>query len=491
MTAVRALTQVFRDPLDPEVFGRLGVLALRVALGFGLLIIGFGVWKSLTLLALFLGFLVALVAGWWLFQRPVLNLCTLILGFTLIAGFEDGTQPTEVLYGLYYMAFLGHWYLTRVFLYRERIFETRESRVLIAFLILATASVGLTILFGGDLRFFIGEWLSLSFLALYFPVREVVTRHKYGLHAVMGAVLLLALWVFVRNVLNYQQILLDAAYAWQVTRGRAVTNTSILMVPLFVSLVYLLHAPKLRKAWLSGTVFAIFFAGLIISQSRGYWVAFAGACVVLLLVMPGRQRSRLIGIGVASIAGIIAIGYVVLGDVFILVATGMLDRVLSIGSAATTDISLINRFRETAVVWGKVMENPILGYGMGVPFSFWDLTFLPPFHHVTTFLHNGYVALWYKFGLWGLVMVLYFWGNAIWRAIRAYRLKGSAFLRLANLGVAGVLISLVISAITSNPFYINDPMFMFGIVTGAAAGADQLLRRSGGDLPTSRTRALP
>lgn len=491
MTAVRALTQAIRDPLDPAAFGRLGVLALQLALGFGLLIIAFGVWKSLTLLALFLGLLVALAGGWWLFQKPVLNLCTLIVGFALIAGFEDGTQPTEVLYGLYYMAFLGHWYLTRIFLYRERLFETRESRVLMLFLVLATASVGLTIVFGGDLRFFIGEWLSLSFLALYFPVREVVTRHRNGLKAVMAAVLLLALWVFVRNVLNYQQILLDAAYAWQVTRGRAVTNTSILMVPLFVSLVYLLHAPKLRKAWLSGLAFAVFFAGLIISQSRGYWVAFAGACVVLLILMPGKQRFRLIGIGTASVAGIVGIGYLVLGDVFILVATGLLDRVLSIGSAATTDISLINRFRETAVVMGKVMENPVLGYGMGVPFRFWDLTFLPPFHHVTTFLHNGYVALWYKFGIWGLGMVLYFWATAIWRAIQAYRLKGSPFLRLVNLGVAGILISFVISSITSNPFYINDPMFMFGIATGVAAGADQLLRQGDGDLPTNRSNALP
>lgn len=457
----------------------------------GLLIVVFAVWKSVTLLLLFLGLVVAVVGAWYLFQRPVLNLCTLILGFTLIAGFEDGTQPTEVLYGLYYLAFLGHWFLTRIFLYREPIFESRESRVLALFIVLATASVGLTLLFGGDLRFYIGEWLSLSFLALYFPVREVVTRHKYGLHAVMAAVLILALWVFTRNVLNYQQILLDAAYAWQVTRGRAVTNTSILMVPLFVSLVFLLHTPKLRTAWMSGSVFAVFFAGLIISQSRGYWVAFAGACVVLLLLMPGRQRLRLFGIGAASVAGIVGLGYVLLGDVFILVATGMLDRVLSIGSAATTDISLINRFRETSVVMGKVMENPILGYGMGVPFSFWDLTFLPPFHHVTTFLHNGYVALWYKFGIWGLGMVLYFWGSAIWQAVKAYRADGSLFLRLSNLGVAGILISLVISAITSNPFYINDPMFMFGIATGAAAGARELLKAGKRESPTDTSVALP
>lgn len=448
---------------------------MKATLGLSLLIVVFAVWKSVTLLLLFLGMIVGGVAGWFLFQRPVLNLCTLILGFMLIAGFEDGTQPTEVLYGLYYLAFLAHWYGTRIFLYKEALFETRESRVLFVFLVLATATIVLTLLYGGSIRFYIGEWLSLSFLALYFPVKEVVARHRYGLHAVMGAVLLLALWVFARNVFNYQQILLDAAYAWQVTRGRAVTNTSILMVPLFVSLMYLLHAPKLLRAWFSGGVFAIFFAGLIISQSRGYWVAFAGACLVLLVLMAPQQRRRLIGIGVASVAGIVAAGYVLLGDVFILVATGMLDRVLSIGSAASTDISLINRFRETAVVMGKVMENPVMGYGMGVPFRFWDLTFLPPFHHVTTFLHNGYVALWYKFGIWGLGMVLFVWGSVIWRAIRSYRSNASPFLRVGALGVAGVLISLVISAITSNPFYINDPMFMFGIVAGAAAGIDYLI----------------
>jgi O-antigen ligase len=477
----RNLYTAVRNPLDSASLQLLGSVLLRLGLGVGLAITLFAAWKSVTLLLVFLALLGLALGAWWLFRRPVLNLCTLIVGFALIVGFEDGTQPTEILYGLYYLAFLAHWFGTRLFLYRERIFETRESRVLILFLTLASLSVFLTLLYKGDLRFFIGEWLSLSFLVFYFPVKEVVVRYRHGAAAVMAALFVLAFFVIVRNFFDYQQILLEAAYAWQVTRGRAVTNTAVIMVPLFAGLIYFLHARTWRQAVGPALIFGIFFAGLIVSQSRGYWLAFGAACLILLFVMPGRQSRRLVGTGLISMAAVVGVGYLVLGDVFMLVATGLLDRVLSIGSAASQDISLINRFRESVVVFHKVLGNPILGHGMGVPFQFYDLTYVPPFTNVTTFLHNGYLALWYKFGIWGLGMVLYFWGSVIANALAVYRSPARPFLRYACLAVAAVLISLVISAITSNPFYINDPMFMFGVVAGVAAGARQLADREARD----------
>jgi O-Antigen ligase len=470
------LEKMWRNPLHPDVVGGLGLIAFRSGLALGLLLTAYFAWASPTLALAFPVLLLGAVAGWFLFRLPLLNLAVLLASFVLIADYEDGTQITEVLWGLYYGAFVCHWYVTRIFLYKDRLFEDRESRTVFLFLILMTLSVGLTVMFKGDLRFFVGEWLSLSFFSLYFPIREAITRHRHGLLAVAISLLIVALFVQVRNVLNYQEILIEATYAWQVTKGRAVTNTAIIMLPLFGALLMLLHANKLKPALLAGAIFAFFFGGFILSQTRGHWVAFAFACIVILPIMGRSQRFRLVTIGALSVAGIVGAGYLLLGDAFELVAAGLLDRVLSIGTAASDDISLINRFRETKVVMGKVLQNPILGYGPGVAFQFWDLTFLPPFTHQTSFLHNGFVALWYKFGVWGLGLVLYFWVSSIRGGIRLYRSSAPTVLRVTGLSSAALLIAFAVSASTSNPFYVNDTMFVFAAVMGIAAGASHRWR---------------
>ncbi|MBO6575881.1 MAG: O-antigen ligase family protein [Rhodothermales bacterium] len=473
------LVNTTRRIADPRwVVPRLGRLALAGGLSLGLLIIVFLVWSGPTLLPYLAGLMLAGALGWYWFQRPLLNLFTLIVSFIVIMGYEDGTQSSEVLWGLYYLAFLGHWFLTRGFLYQEGVIEGRMARVLLVFLILATASVGLTWLFGGSIRFYIGEWLSLSFFALYFPVREAVQRHRYGLTVVLAAMMLVITYVLLRNFVNYQQILIQANYAWQVTTGRTVVNASLLLIPLFGALLLYLHTKDTREKWFSAAVFAINLAGLVLSQTRGYWIAFAAASAVLMLVLPGRQRRQLISTGMISLIGLVGVAYLVLGDVFVLVATGILDRVLSIGSAATEDISLVNRWRETAVVMELVKQNPILGYGMGFQFGFWDLSYLPPFTHVTSFLHNAYVGLFFKFGLWGFLMVVYVWGAAMRSGVRSYR-SSALPMRRRVFALAGfsVLAAYAVAAITSNPLYVNDSMFMIGCTMGVLGGIEAVRER--------------
>ncbi|MFT5143756.1 MAG: hypothetical protein ACI80V_002215 [Rhodothermales bacterium] len=469
----QTITEAWRNPLNPDFVLAAGVSALRSALAVGLLLTAYFARSSPTLAVAFPVVLVCGIVGWMLFQFPLLNLGVLLTSFILIADYQEGTQITEVLWGLYYAAFMAHWYITRMLMYRDRLFEDRESRSLFLFLVLMTLSVGLTIMFKGDLRFFLGEWLSLSFFSFYFPIREAITRHRHGLRVIVISLLIVATLVQVRNILNYQQILIEATYAWQVTKGRAVTNTAVIMVPLFGSLLMLLHARKLKPALLAGGIFAFFFAGFILSQTRGHWVAFAFACLVIFPVLGRAERYRLVSVGALSVAGIVGLGFLFLGEAFQLVAAGIVDRVISIGSAASDDISLINRFRETKVVMGKVLQNPILGYGPGVKFGFWDLSYLPPFTHQTSFLHNGFVALWYKFGIWGLGLVLYFWGAAIRRGIRVYHSAAPDSLRVAGLSASALLIAFGVSASTSNPFYVNDTMFVFAAVMGIGAGVSQ------------------
>jgi O-antigen ligase len=107
---------------------------------------------------------------------------------------------------------------------------------------------------------------------------------------------------------------------------------------------------------------------------------------------------------------------------------------------------------------------------MGVPYTFYDIA------HASTdqdaFVHNGYVGLWYKFGLWGLGMMLFFWARSIWRGIQAFRLSDASYwVRMAGLAAGISLVAFTLSALTSNPFYLKDSIFVFGLLASIAAGS--------------------
>lgn len=447
-----------------------GTVILRAAFAGGILVTMLLAWKAPALSPLLPVLMIASVAGWTLFHFPLVNLAVVLSAFILIADFEEGIQITEAFYGLYYLGYLAHWFLKRMILSREPVLVAWEDRILFLFLILVTLSFPITILFGGSIGMAIGEWLSLSMLAFYFPVKEVVERDPRAIKVIVGVVFVVGTFVLIRNFLNYREIIASAAYAWQVTRGRAVTNEGLLMVPAFFCLTFYIYTTRNWMRLAIAGAFILFFAGLVLTQSRGYWIAFVFGTGILFLILQWRHKLLLLSTGVIAGAGASAIGMIFFGDFITLIMTGLVDRFVSIATAVVEDDSLINRFNETAAVWEHIKVNPILGYGMGVTYRFYDFTFL--FSHEKPFIHNGYVSLWYKFGIWGLGMVMFFLGTACRRAYQAYRAcrNDNLYVSAVALAVLSSFAAFSLSAITSNPFYVNDTMFMFAVLTGIAGG---------------------
>ena len=433
------------------------------------MVVLFTTWKIDWALPFIPVLLVAAVVGWWLFQHPMLNLAVVLTSFVLIADFEEGIQLTEVFYGLYYMTFLGTWFFKRLFLDSEPVFKHSEEKALWVFLILVTCSLPLTYLFGGTFKLWLGEWLSLSLLGFYFPVKEAVEKNENGLRIMVWVVILVGLIILARNGLQYMRALSDATQAWQVIKGRAVTNEGLLMVPAFFAFALYLKSIDLKHKLLFAGLFSAFLGGLIVTQSRGYWVAFLVGMIVVFWMVPSAEKRRiLVTAGLTSVV-VSVVAILVLGDFLTLVMSGLVDRFLSIGSATSKDISLVNRFLETGAVWDHIKSNPILGHGMGVSYRFFDITF--EMSDSKPFIHNGYIALWYKFGIWGPFLILSFLTRCVYKGFIVFKGYKQVTLESAVcLAVVGSFIAFSISANTSNPFYINDPMFIFSVMTGSVAG---------------------
>ncbi len=454
-----------------------GSFLLWAAFGFGLLLILMITLKASWLIPVVPVVFLVGIAGLWLFTKPLLNLTVVLCLFVLIADFEEGIQLTEVIYGLYYLSFLAHWFFTRWILEGKRIFSRHEDRLLLTFLVLVVLSLPLTMIMGGSIKGYIGELISLSLLTFYFPVKDAVERYPSGLKVMVGVVLFVGLFVLTRNMLGYRQILTDASYAWEVTRGRVVTNEGLLMVPAFFSLSSMLFVKGTKQKVIIAGFLALFLGGLILTQSRGYWAAFLFGSGILFLLIPLQKKIQMVSTGLLIGFSLLGLALLFFGDFVILIVSGLLDRFLSIATASSKDISLVNRLIETGAVWDKIKFNPILGYGMGVPYRVFDIIY--DWSKVKAFVHNGYISLWFKFGIWGPTLFFSFLGITLRRGYLVIKKSENWQLpSIVCLAVIGSFAAFSISALTSNPFYINDPMFIVAVMTGLVGGSYSLHRRS-------------
>ncbi|HET6567752.1 MAG TPA: O-antigen ligase family protein [Rhodothermales bacterium] len=458
--------------LSPEQLWPWGRTLLAAALGVSLLGVLFLAWKLpealfLTPLVILAGFGAALLC-----RHPLANLFVLLVGFVCIADKQAGFQIQEVLYGLCFFGYMGYWFVTRSLSHKEAIFEYPEDRMLGGLLLWTVPAFALVFVFHGDASMAFKEWEGLLMLSVYFPVREACVRYRNGTRVIMTAFFVICVFVILRNLWEYHTDLVSAIHVWQVKRERVNTNDNVLMAASVISLTLLVFAEQWRTRLTLLAFFLLAFLGLILTLSRGYWVAFAVGAMGLFLIVEKRQKRRMILFALYGAAGMILIGTVFFGDLMSTVLSGLQTRFTSIGTSTTQDPSVINRLLEAKAVWTWIATNPIMGYGLGVPYHFYDMNY--DFTMVRSFMHNAYLSLWYRFGIFGLLLVLYFWATVIFRGVQAFRIRhAERLVRVCGLAAGCALLAFTVSALTSNPFVNDDHLYLLGFLAGLASGTSR------------------
>ncbi|MFN3595957.1 MAG: O-antigen ligase family protein [Rubricoccaceae bacterium] len=446
-------------PTALVLLGMAGLCALALALAAASSL----PWLALAL-PLTLGGLLALGL---VRAHPLAPLALALVLAGLALNRTAGIQPMEVVFGLYYLGYFAAWYTLRMLVYRERLVRGVGEGALAFFMLYMTAALFLTLLHGGNPGQGLREWIALSMLGFYFPVREACERYENGTRLVLLLIVYLGSVSLFRNVLHFQETIVAATYAWEVARARATSNELILMSAALASLA-LAAVSRRPAAFLLGVAgFAAFAVGVVLTQWRAYYVSLALGAAVVFALARGRERRRLGAGALLAVVASTGAAYLIAGDMLLLLAYGLLDRLLSIGTAGKVDISFLNRLLESRSLWPLVLANPIVGYGLGTDFAFFDVTTRTTW--VKSYAHNGYLTMWYKFGVVGLGALLLFWGSAIARALRV-RAQPNPWRRAAALLAAAVLLSLIPSFYVSAPFTTADTVIMFALMLGLAAG---------------------
>ena len=448
---------------------RWGNTALLAALVGSLGVVGLVAWTAPNLTIFLPVALLALGTGAFLFTRPRLNFIVWLGAFALLFSSEKGIQLHEVAYGLYFYTYLFHWYVRRLFLYKRPIVHGRLDIALGLWLGLGLSlGVGVGLLFGADVTRIRGEWLALTMIAIYFPIKEFCMREKHGLAILLAILTFIGLWITFDNVLTARHTLASATALWEFETVRKAGRELLLA---FSGIILLSVLPALKNhAQQIGiaVILVILLVGLILTKSRAYWVEYLVAVVILIAIAPGMERRRLVAWCVVGTGIISLISIVLLSSYINLLIAGASSRFATLG-ATSTDLSFLNRFVEASAVMVKVVRNPILGYGLATDYSFFDIIALGT--HTRSYIHIGFVAVLYKFGLWGALLIAYVWLASLSIAFVDSRRKFfSAFERAVLRGIVACSASMILPAMTSSVFFESDKLSAFIFITALGVG---------------------
>lgn len=387
----------------------------------------------------------------------------LVLLSVLTFDQEEGTNLREALYYAFiagcvgvlvpYLAATGRWRL------RQAI-----DKCYLFFFLFILYGIALGFVTGAPMKNRIDDITLMFPLFTYFVLRDQMHDDKV-VRNVMIVTVAVIIFISIRNMLNYQQILLNAVMEWQVQKARVAKNEVFLLLG---SLAFFI-IQSLQAKWVPRLValgfFGFFMAGLILTQSRGYWLAFVLGATVFLLVADRKAKIRAIVTSAVLISAAVFVALTFYYQATMVVVENLAYRLSLTGGGL--DPSLLERVHETGTVWELVKQNPLAGYGFGYTYVRYGL--IAGYSTVTSYLHNGYLAMWYKMGFFGMLAAVSYLIAIVATGYRLYRKALDPMARTFGLVIMCQILSMMLVNITSPQFLGFDSTLLLAVLGAAAA----------------------
>ena len=269
-------------------------------------------------------------------------------------------------------------------------------------------------------------------------------------------------FVSIRNIFNYRELILSAYMDWQAESARDSSNEVILFSGSVFLVSYAIYTKSLLRSVISLVGLMITFVALILTQSRGYWIAFIVSCISLFLVSDFKTKKKtliLLAIIVTIVSTISALFFY---DKLQVIFDALINRFQTIGEGGL-DVSLKERLLESIAVIERIYSNPIAGHGFGTTYRR-ELLF---FNYVEyrTFIHNGYLLVWFKSGILGLILFLSLFFVLIKESYAAIKKSTSVIHKSLSVASFSVLIGLLLVNNTSPQFFHFDSLLIVMLIT--------------------------
>lgn len=228
--------------------------------------------------------------------------------------------------------------------------------------------------------------------------------------------------------------------------------------------------------------------GLLLSWSRGAWLAYIAAVTVVVLAHTRRAAPAAIPIVVA----VLAIGFVFgLGNLLPPSLANRLNELqefvglVDIRRVEVTDanFSVIERIAHWQAALGMWASHPWLGVGIGNYAIAYPAYNLPRWYEPLGHAHNVYLNFGAEAGLLGFLAYIGLWIGCLWQAVRAAAVS-NRFVAAVGAGVLGALTHATIHNLFDNLWvqhmYLNLALFL-GLLAVLTATTRQRSQSKSGD----------
>lgn len=461
-------TSVRPNDADVLQWGTRGLTALLIlGIGASLLL----AWYDPILAVLAPAGVLAIVLLVWLARHPYHNLGVALFGFTFAVISDQGVNPAEILYGVYLLFFFATWY-ARYLLPQHQAIYTLEDRIVALLLTIGlVAGIALGLIFGSPLSEMRGAVQGYLMLAFYFPIRDLCRRYERGPEVVLVVTAWLGLFVAASIFINFREVLVQATVDWQVADARPGYNALQLTSGALLGLIILVSLRGWTLRFAAFGLFTTCLSALILIKYRGFWVAFAFGAAVTFLLLQRTERRRLLAYAAVGVVMLAIVTTTLFGNLATLLFSGTIERFATLQTALTQDISLLNRFHEATAALEYIFVNPILGYGFGTRYSYYSWIYLATYR--AQLIHIGYVEIWFRLGLFGMIGIFLLWGRALWSGWKIHKSTVPRLHRIAGLLSAVGLSAMIFSVFTESPWFQMNQMFGFTMLTAVAIGLRQ------------------
>jgi len=382
-----------------------------------------------------------------LFIAALLLLCGIMPEFIMAALPLGGAtlRPAELVLIFCFVAVMA-----RVLLGRIDLLSRLKPLRLPLFMLICGFTIGLVkgkllannTLALADARQYVG-WLALP-IGLWFAAVHPgrLQRILVGIALLAASLMILQLGLGVHLIFGFRGAEYLSKEFTDVTRSAIGGGLFLLGYAAYRLFLHACDGERWRWLALLGCLIAI--GGIVASFNRAIWAGFAVGSLMLLILKPRTRHSTVMPFMVLLVG--VCIGVAGLFVAKPRTADAVVERVLSVQEEGRRGSSLGFRFDENQQALTALRASPIVGVGMGGEYKrvYRQLSTTGSFDTEITFIHNGYLSLWLKLGIFGLVLpaLLLFAG---WRLRRESLASG----QLAGTAGFACLILLVVSMLTS------------------------------------------
>lgn len=387
-----------------------------------------------------------------------------VLGYFLILPINlsnpEGITPGQLIF-LSYTILLTFFFLFLPLITGRLKLTTTLDKLFLGFTLMLPYASVLGILNGANLYPAIGELTYFAGVFIYFALRHYLGNETFQ-KGLFYLVLLVLLYVIVRNAYNYQAIIMQAYVPWQVEKARVASSEVLVLLFTTLCTTAFVYSKNFRLNIAAILFLGIGFLSLVLTQSRGYWLAFILSFTIIFLSVPAEKKVKMLLYFSVILVLILSFAKIYFPDYFTLVFNALILRFQSIATSAQVDISLLERFEESAVVFSKIAVNPIVGYGLGTEYI--KFVFFERFHFSTSYIHNGYLAAWYKFGLFGLLLLLSICISIIRNSYKIFIYRSERIHKILGLAILATLGGMLLVNNTSPQFLSFDSILLLTVM---------------------------